>query len=265
MGLNREEKIEMGLHSHLDQIRARGYDPIYLGIQGSQNYGLDYDLSDIDTKAIVLPSLKDVVLNNQPISTTEILENNEHCDVKDIRLMFKNFKKQNINFLEILFTPYVYIKEDYLEEFNLLRAAAEDIVRYDEVIAIKAMAGMAYEKFKAMEHPYPTIIDKIEKYGYDAKQLHHIVRMREFMERYIKGERFKECLNAQHKEYLMKIKTFNFSLTEARLIAETELNKIDILKDKYIEEAPPRNEHIEDMLNDIVLRILSKKFKGELV
>ena len=177
MDFNREEKIETSLHRHLDEIRTCGYDPIYLALQGSQNYGLDYEESDVDTKAIVLPSLKDIVLNKKLVSTTEILENDEHCDVKDIRLMFQNFKKQNINFLEILFTPYVYIKEDYLEEFNLLRAAAEDIARYDELVAVKAMAGMALEKYKAMEHPYPTLIDKIEKYGYDAKQLHHIVRM----------------------------------------------------------------------------------------
>lgn len=31
-------------------------------IQGSQNYGLDYSGSDIDTKCIVLPTLEDICL-----------------------------------------------------------------------------------------------------------------------------------------------------------------------------------------------------------
>ena len=44
------------------------------------------------------------------------MENNEHIDVKDIRLMFDNFKKQNINFLEILFTKFGIVNEKYLDE-----------------------------------------------------------------------------------------------------------------------------------------------------
>ena len=32
-------------------------------LQGSQNYGLDYEGSDIDTKCIVLPTLEDLIFN----------------------------------------------------------------------------------------------------------------------------------------------------------------------------------------------------------
>ena len=49
---------------------------------------------------------------------------------------------------------------------------------------LRCIKGMSMEKVKAMEHPYPTLIDKINKYGYDPKQLHHIIRLCEFVERY---------------------------------------------------------------------------------
>ena len=91
------------LHSDYELLANKGYEVFGVYLQGSQNYHLAYENSDIDTKAIVLPSFDDIVFNRQPISTTLILETNEHLDVKDIRLMFQNFKKQNINFLEILF------------------------------------------------------------------------------------------------------------------------------------------------------------------
>ena len=39
-------------------------------------------------------------------------------------------------------------------------------------------------KLKALKHPYPTIVDKINKYGYDPKQLHHILRMNDFIKKY---------------------------------------------------------------------------------
>lgn len=154
------------LREHLLDVRANGYKPLYLSLAGSQNYNLDYEYSDIDTKAMVVPTLRDVVLNNKPVSTTHVMENNEHCDLKDIRLMFENFKKQNINFLEVLFSPYYWVDERYEEEFEQLRAHAEEIAHYNENVAVKCMLGMAKEKYKAMEHPYPTLIDKIEKYGY---------------------------------------------------------------------------------------------------
>ena len=51
-------------------------------LQGSQNYGLDYEGSDIDTKCIVLPTLEDLIFNRKPVSTTHVLPNEEHLDLK---------------------------------------------------------------------------------------------------------------------------------------------------------------------------------------
>ena len=86
---------------------------IYIALQGSQNYNLEYEDSDIDSKVIVTPNLRDVVENRKPVSTTHVCKNDEHIDLKDIRLMFDCFKKQNINFIEILFTDYHIIQSDY--------------------------------------------------------------------------------------------------------------------------------------------------------
>ena len=100
---------------------------IYIALQGSQNYNLEYEDSDIDSKVIVTPNLRDVVENRKPVSTTHVCDNDEHIDLKDIRLMFDCFKKQNINFIEILFTDYHIIQSDYYKEVIELRDNAEDI------------------------------------------------------------------------------------------------------------------------------------------
>lgn len=84
-------------------------------LQGSQNYGLDYEGSDVDTKLIVLPSFDDVVFNRKPVSTTHVRSNDEHIDWKDIRLYMDTFVKQNLNFLEILFTDYSIINPEYAQ------------------------------------------------------------------------------------------------------------------------------------------------------
>lgn len=38
--------------------------------QGSGNYNLDYEKSDVDTKLIVTPTFREIVFNKSPISTT---------------------------------------------------------------------------------------------------------------------------------------------------------------------------------------------------
>lgn len=109
----KRQKIMARMREHLVPVleHCRG-GWVGLFLQGSQNYNLDYEGSDIDTKAIMLPSFSDFVLNAKPLSTTHIMENNEHVDFKDIRLMFDCIKKQNVNFVEILFTPYSIINRD---------------------------------------------------------------------------------------------------------------------------------------------------------
>ena len=108
--IEREQYIKEGLNRHLEEFQKhyQNLELFCLCLQGSQNYGLDIYTdeykSDIDTKVIIIPSLEDVVMNRKPISTTHVLPNNEHLDIKDIRLYFDNFKKTEYK----LFRNFIY-------------------------------------------------------------------------------------------------------------------------------------------------------------
>jgi hypothetical protein len=97
--------------------------------QGSANYGLDYIHSDVDTKLIVTPTFKDIAMNRKAVSTTHVRKNDEHIDFKDIRLYMETFRKQNLNFLEILFTPFKIINPMYEDEWGRLIEHRESIAR----------------------------------------------------------------------------------------------------------------------------------------
>lgn len=260
-------QIQTRVVEHLEAVQKAGYNPIYIALQGSQNYGLDYEGSDIDTKAIVLPSFEDIVLNRKPVSTTFILENNEHCDIKDIRLMFGCFKKQNINFLEILFTQYWYCEKYYREAIISMREMAEKIAHYNPYNAAKCMCGMALEKYAAMEKPYPSLMDKIEKFGYDPKQLHHIIRMYEFMSRYlISNESFADCLLTRDRDYLIRVKKGFYRLEEARVLAKEYTEKCKEIKDAFCNatvNAP--NEEVEQEMNSLLTHIFKRSFLYDIV
>lgn len=259
------QKIMARMQEHLVPVleHCRGWVGLFL--QGSQNYNLDYEGSDIDTKAILLPSFSDFVWSRKPTSTTHIMENDEHVDFKDIRLMFDCFKKQNINFVEILFTPYRIINPMYADLFQPVLDAREEIARYNNYAGMNCIMGMAYEKQKAMEHPYPATIDKIKAYGYDPKQLHHALRLREFMTRYMAGENYADCLVSKQRDYLKDVKRGYYSLDEARTLMSVTIKSMAEDKQRYMDTVPAIiNEHVDEVLKTATVEILKRSFLTEI-
>lgn len=237
-------------------------------VQGSQNYQLDWVGSDLDTKCIVLPTLEDICLNKKATSYTHIRENNEHIDFKCLRVITGDFKKQNINFLEILFSKYKIINEDYAELFQPMFDNAEAIAKYDNYRFIRATAGMSMEKHKALELDRPSQHEEIIKYGWATKQLHHLDRLNLFIKRWVAGEPFANCLIDPRGEEMAYMKQYGHcikTLEQARAIAielDTETNAI---KDKYIETHEHIiNEEVSNMIDTVVVNVIRKSLKKEI-
>lgn len=240
----RHNKIFCSIKHHFNELKRLRpeYEVIMVACQGSQNYNLDLDNddyhSDIDTVAMIVPSYDDFMNNDKLISETIILDNNEHIDVKDIRLLFELFKKQNIKYLEILFTKYKIINKHYRSIIENLINERENIAHYDIDKLIRVTFGMQQEKYKAMEHPYEGLKDKIEKYGYDPKQLHHILRLHFFLIGYCMLESFEKGLDVNnYKEDIIKLlidtKMGKFSLEEARKLSKEYIKKLSDLRMLY--------------------------------
>lgn len=269
--MTRNEEIKKQLNSHLEDLFSLNKKWVGLFLQGSQNYGLDLYTeeykSDVDTKAILLPSLRDVCSNAAPISETFIRKNNEHIDLKDIRLMFETFKKQNINFVEILFTDFKIINPIYSDYFKEIDSFKEDFVRANPAQNVKTMAGMSMEKFKALKHPYPAIKHKIDKWGYDGKQLSHIIRLNDFIKRYIAGEEFKKCLipSENIRDIILEAKLNKFSLKDAEKLAKEYDEDTKQMKEIFVSKYESYfNPDPYLKMDEIRTEILMLSFKNEL-
>jgi hypothetical protein len=243
-----------GVADHLWEAREHFNSNRIVGIflQGSQNYGLDYEGSDIDTKLIIVPTFEQIAFNKSPISTTHIRNNEEHIDFKDIRLYMQTFRKQNLNFLEILFTDFKYINEEYAPYWNVLIENREKIARYNLYQAVKSMKGIAMEKFHAMEHEYPSKLDVLAQYGYDPKQLHHLLRVEEYIGRYISGEPYEDCLRPRRPEYLLEVKRGKYDLDTARIVGKTAIDNVIRIADAFAERVENKGDPIVDELLDSV-------------
>lgn len=262
----REEQLNKRLLEDYEYVQSLGYNVLGVMAQGSDNYCLSYSGSDIDTKAILIPSFEDFVLNRKPVSTTLILPSNEHIDIKDIRLMHNCFYKQNINFIEILFTRYRYINPEYAALYQPMFDNAERIAHYNNYAAVNCIAGMVFEKRKALCHPYEGLRAKIEKYGYDNKQLYHIIRCEEFLKRYINGVPYAECLIPTDPRHLINIKaSYIYSLEEAREIADNSEEIVKKVKQQYMDTNEITIDHeVEAIMNNVLINVLKYAFKKEI-
>lgn len=259
------ERLEEHYKEALEYFPENQIVGIYL--QGSQNYGLDLPGSDVDTKLIVVPSFKDIALNNKPVSTTHIRENEEHIDFKDIRLYMETFRKQNLNFLEILFTPYQIDNSLYEEQWHRLIIERERIARMNPYRAVKSMKGIALEKYHAMEHAYPSKAEVLAKYSYDPKQLHHLVRVDNYLTRYINGEDYEGCLHPDPlmKDFLLDIKMGNWPLDKARELAKISLAHVEKIADEFCTKTSDQeDEKMRELLQDVSYNIMKIAVEKEL-
>ena len=88
---------------------------------------------------------------------------------------------------------------------------------------------MAMEKDKALCHPYPNIKDKIDKYGYDGKQLSHCARLYEFIVRFKDGTPIAAAYKTQMRDYLMDLKKNKLELHEAVMLSKSYCKKVMVI------------------------------------
>lgn len=186
-------------------VQKYGEDHI-LGIflYGSQNYKLDTPNSDIDTKVIYVPSLWEISLNKAPISK-ELHYKDTHIEVKDVRLMCEMWKKQNINFIEILFTDYKIINPKYERQWELFNFYKESIAYYDVKKTIISVSNQAFHT--------------IRKDIVTNKQFVNAARLVYFLQNYVNGEKYLNCIVMPEDklEFYRKIKENKTSFTSEEL------------------------------------------------
>ncbi len=266
--------INKRLHEHLlHAIDTYKKDWFVICVQGSQNYGMDDEESDLDSKLLLLPSLEDLVLNKPAIThTLEMPDNQEHIDCKDVRDYFKIFRKSNINFVEILFTDYWIVNNKYYDLWAELRNRAEELARINPYAAVSCMKGMANEKRHALCHEYPSRMKYIEKFGYDPKQLSHLCRISYFLKWYIEGKPYKDCIYPDTKwirDWLIACKRNGWGLSkeDAEAKADEVLEGIIYMADEFRNRPGIENKNdpeLDQFLNDVLYKLISRNLKAEL-
>jgi len=242
-------------------VQFRGDQIVMVSLVGSQNYGLATEYSDVDTKCCVLPSWIDIVQAHQPYSHTYIFEDGEHIDFTDFREMMKILKKQNINFLEQLFTDTYFVNDIYEGEVEKLRQHREDIAHYNPRKCVDTMAGIARSKETRIFRPLGEDKDvAFNAYGYHPKELMQLCRIEEFLKKYTNGDSFEQCLKTSQRDWLLELKAGVYEPEEAKAIMVLKMNSVNEMYKSFIMTHDITNLPAIDFLMEEVTESIFRKY-----
>lgn len=198
-----ELKIAEVLFSYYQKLLKYYPEGSILGVflYGSQNYQFSWEGSDIDAKAIYIPSKEEIALLKKPVSK-EYQFDSGHVEVKDIRLMWQMWKKQNMNFVEILFTNYYLTNKWYTDKWETILELKEQIAHYDPSYAITSAYYQAYNTLRS---------------DITGKKLANAARIALYLDNYLKGEDYKRCitLTEEQKNFYLPYKVENKLFSES--------------------------------------------------
>lgn len=238
-------------------------------LQGSQNYKLDICIddykSDIDAKAIVVPTLEDLIKGGKPLSKEYVMDDGSHVEAKDIRLYPLLWAKANPSYLEILFTNYrVGVNRDILELLEM----KNDIARMARTRMLLAMMGTINSEYKYMLKSTPSTKENFEKYGYDPKSYSHLLRLfYMFEEVLLHGRNLGDVLvlKKEQRKILLEAKKGLVAFDDAKQNADEIMSKVEKYKDVVMKRPKCLNEETYERVNNIVHNIIYESCEMEIL
>lgn len=257
------------LQEHYDYAEHRGNGEIFaIFLQGSQNYVDDmfFESSDVDSRAIYIPSVRDLCLGKDISQPEIIMENTEHIDRFDTRKFIQLLKKPGINNYENIFTEYYIINPKYQEFYDRIVEHREDIVRADETRFLLSTMGISRRDVIDLQKRSGGEDYDIETFGYSRKRLSNIIRFNATAKAYIAGKPFSQVLKSVSQQEIHDVRrTEKYTLEEAlemakRLDAETyELAKSFEKGERKIIDY---TEVLEDIFVDLVAEGIREELKN---
>lgn len=190
-----EKDVMTKIMNHKEAVLKKYPEYQILGIflYGSQNYNIATENSDVDTKAIIIPTVEQLAFKSMRTETIEF-DDGGHCEIMSIVHWVENLKKQNVNFVETLFTQYRWINPFYLNRWkDTFLEKREDIANYDEDKMVKSICSQA--------------INTLIRYD-SGKSLANGYRFRYFLYNKLKGANYLKCIKVSNplNEYLIELK-----------------------------------------------------------
>lgn len=204
-----------------------------IALKGSQNYNLDDEESDIDANLVFIPSFKDL----REDTTYKFTFPEGECTCHNLYSFATIVAKGNPQWIEVCNTKYIIGDLSMFSHFKLNPSA---------------LKGMVMEKVTAFKKLYPSRAKYVEQFGYDPKQLHHIIRLYDLLEKNVNTYKYTD----EERVEMIKIKRGHLSEQDADNLKEMYLTKLnEIYESRKIKYEPQPIDY--DVLDAIMLKHLN--------
>ena len=220
------------LQQYKEHIESKGFFVYAIMLKGSQNYNLDDEESDIDANAILIPTPSQLRSDIKPKFTFDTGEVTCH----NIYSFAEIVAKGNPQWIEVCHTEYKL-------------GHSLDMFKHYEANP-SALKGMVMEKFVAFDKLYPSRVKYVEQFGYDPKQLHHIIRLYDVLDLNVKVHKY----STDHRLRMLDIKRGRHPATKeaAFLMRDEYISKVaSIYEQRKLSYKPQPVDY--ELLDKIVL------------
>lgn len=226
---------------------ANGHILVFTALFGSQNYNLNDENSDVDTKSMIIPNPKEYLYKNTESHYMINFTDGGHAEAYQCYNLLRQFKKGNINFLETLFSNYIAVESEWNWVIKQLDDKKDIIAKADLRNQMNVWFGYIVQMY---ERSYNKVTKEI-----NYKALMNLARLvRSYYLYFIRDEDFAHSIYFPEKDpyraRLLQIKHGDFTedplVLRDDLYAEGQLYQ-SIVKSHY-EKNPPKVIDIEEEL-----------------
>ncbi len=209
MNYHSDEWIMQGLQYHYDEIlKLKPNINIFaLVLRGSQNYGIDTEESDIDSRCIYIPSQEQL---EEEIKSEEILlPTGEQITFLDIRLFTHGLIIRSLYYVELLYSKWYIIPEQQNKElWKQYQSLANDLISSNKSAAAKSIIFYANKKQEFLFNNFQSFeYEDCIKRGYSRKSLYHIVRYHLLLQLLNSDSPFENCMSEELNSQTVFVKS----------------------------------------------------------
>lgn len=213
---------------------------LFTGLYGSQNYGIDTVESDVDTKTIYVPSFENIVFGRGNVSTEYQFPDGSLDSAMTLVHFGHNLLKGSINFVEILFTPWISVAPCGQALYKWLMENREAIARVNPNGILHACMGHIMRNWKLYQRH-----DESEN-----KAVATMVRLAQFMRNY--------CSEMMAYEEILSVNSPRlYDIRMGRLVEENNalVSAAMATAEQYVNTYTDTesNQEVVDALNEAIL------------
>lgn len=230
-----KDEITKTLQKYKEHAEKEGLIVYAIGLKGSQNYNLADAESDIDANLVFIPTLQQLRTNKKYKFTFDGGEVTCH----NIYSFAEIVAKGNPQWIEVCHSEWQIGSFDLFKHYNLNPSA---------------LKGMMMEKVHAFSKLYPSREKYIKEFGYDVKQLYHIIRLYDTLNLGVNVHKYNEV----DRTWMMDIKRGRLpgSLEKAEELRDIYITKLaEIYETKKIKYTPQEVNY--PAIDTIVMKYLS--------